>query len=262
MTHVYGKWLFPAKSPCHVLHHILSHPSGLTGFTCAGMGSGVPERVGPPASQQRSALGSVRPCLLSALSWLPFCLSLSCRSAQLRQSIDDGCPPRGGTCLIFHLQPASQLFGELSTGPRACTHGPAHHKLLGGCEALHESSHIQHFPQHWFLLCVIDWEEIWEWQAGADATVALPPFCHLALCMRINANIQYVSHTHCHSQEHRNGKSHFSAAEAVIPCCQSLLYCRSWICSCLVLSIDGVEAAAASTGPIMPPHQPALLHFP
>lgn len=52
-------------------------------------------------------------------------------------------------------------------------------------------------------------------------------------------------------------KSHFSAAEAVIPCCQSPLYCRSCICSSLVLSIDGVGAAGASTGTIMPLHKPA-----
>lgn len=52
-------------------------------------------------------------------------------------------------------------------------------------------------------------------------------------------------------------KSHFSAAEAVIPCCQSPLCCRSFICSSLVLSIDGVGAAGASTGTIMPLHNPA-----
>lgn len=57
-------------------------------------------------------------------------------------------------------------------------------------------------------------------------------------------------------------KSHFSAAEAVIPCCQSPLYCRSCICSCLVLSIDGVGAAGASTGTIMLLHKPAKAAFP
>lgn len=51
-------------------------------------------------------------------------------------------------------------------------------------------------------------------------------------------------------------KSHFSAAEAVIPCCQSPLCCRSCICSSLVLSIDGAGAAGASTGTIMPLHNP------
>lgn len=56
-------------------------------------------------------------------------------------------------------------------------------------------------------------------------------------------------------------KSHFSAAEAVIPCCQSPLYCRSCICSSLVF-FYWVGAAGAWTGTIMLPHKLAEQHFP
>lgn len=56
-------------------------------------------------------------------------------------------------------------------------------------------------------------------------------------------------------------KRHFSAAEAVISCCQSPLYCRSCICSSLLLSTEHMGAAGASTGTIMLPHKPEKLPF-
>lgn len=52
-------------------------------------------------------------------------------------------------------------------------------------------------------------------------------------------------------QEQKNEKALFSTAGAVIPCCQSPLYCRSCICSFLDSSIEGVVAAGVVTGTIM-----------
>lgn len=46
-------------------------------------------------------------------------------------------------------------------------------------------------------------------------------------------------------------KGAFSTAGAVIPCCQSSLYCRSCICSFLDLSTEGVVAVFVLTGTIM-----------
>lgn len=86
------------------------------------------------------------------------------------------------------------------------------------------------------------------------ASILLLP---LHLCIRINSLLQYICST-LYSQERRNKKP-LSAAKAVIPCCQSPLYCRGCICSRLVLSIDGVGAADASVGTIMQPHKPAQL---
>lgn len=46
-------------------------------------------------------------------------------------------------------------------------------------------------------------------------------------------------------------KGTFSTAGAVIPCCQSSLYCKSCICSFLDLSTEGVVAVFVLTGTIM-----------
>lgn len=63
---------------------------------------------------------------LSAISWLTFGLPLSFFSdVSVHQWLMF--PPR--TWLIFHLQPASQLFSELSTGPHAWTQGSAQHNI-------------------------------------------------------------------------------------------------------------------------------------
>lgn len=104
----------------------------------------------------------------------------------------------------------------------------------------------------------MDWAEVWHISPDAG----LPPFC-----TSLNKN-QCFHSVHAppfnvipKSREIEKTKKNFSAAKAVIPCCQSLLYCRSCICSCLTLSIDGVGAANASTGTITLFHKPAKLNF-
>lgn len=145
----------------HTLHHILHSPSGLSRFMCAGMGLAGPDGDDSPTPQQGQN-PTVRVCLLSALSWLSFCLPLSFFSdVSVHQWLMS--PLR--TWLIFHLQPASQLLSELSTGPHAWTHSSTLHNISSSealwffwrvqrlmyhmPRSLHESSHIQYSSPHW-----------------------------------------------------------------------------------------------------------------
>lgn len=129
----------------------------------------------------------------------------------------------------------------------------------------HESSHIQYFSSQLsfspfaclFLLKTL----------GGDSGVTHQSRCLLRLLSAVRIFVlesmplfNKCPTLYCHRST--GIKSHFSAAEAVILCCQSPLCCRSCICSSLVLSIDGVGAAGASTGTIMQFHKPAKLRFP
>lgn len=80
----------------------------------------------------------------------------------------------------------------------------------------------------------------------------------MLVCMRIGAFIQCVP-PFIAVPWSTEIKSHFLAAEAVIPCCQGPLYCRSCICLRLPLSI--VNVGAASMGTIMHLRKQAKRHF-
>lgn len=113
-------------------------------------------------------------------------------------------------------------------------------------------------PSFFLFMFVLFIAEIHNWQIRPDASyVSFLPSLFENKCFYSMYVTPFIA-----IPRSRGIKSHFSAAWAVIPCCQSPLYCRSCICSCLVLSIDDVGAADASTGTIMQLHKPVKLHFP
>lgn len=261
-------------STCHVLHHILSFPAWAVWFHMFSDGLGWAGQRWRSRFSTGSELKSVRVWLLSALSRLSFCLSASqmCQSRQWLMS-----PPR--TWLIFHLQPASQLFSELSTGPRASTHSsppklstealwffgePNHWCITCLCLCMNHLAFSISLPSDCLPLDVcffIDQEEIREWRMSPDAS-----------CASMSLPLASVYGNQCFYSIHAplfianpgstQIKSHLLAAEAEIRCWQSLLCCRSCICSCLVLCTDGVRAADTSAATIMQLHKPAKLHLP
>lgn len=85
----------------------------------------------------------------------------------------------------------------------------------------------------------IHWDEIQEWQISPDCGFAsFLPCIAMHICFRLTVFNSIYAQPFIAIPRSTGIKSHFSAAEAVIPCCQSPLYCRSCICSSLVLSIE------------------------
>lgn len=126
MTRVPGKWVCLLSE---TLSYIASYPFAPLWDDCIHMcwdGLGWAGQQWLSYSSIGSELYTVRLCLLSALSWLAFCLSLYFFSdVSVHQWLMS--PLR--TWLIFHLQPASQLLSELSISPRAWTQSSAHHNI-------------------------------------------------------------------------------------------------------------------------------------
>lgn len=259
-------WAFVGNNcgrTCHTLHHILSLPSGPTGLMCAGMGSAGPDSNDAPTPRQGQNL-TVQECVCSLLSpGLPSVSVLSFFSdASVHQWLMS--PPR--TRLIFHLQDASQLLSELSTSPHAWAHSSAHQNT-SSAEAMWflespktDVSHvsvstwitsIQHAPHSFSFF--LEWAEIQEWQISPDA-VGLPPRFQ---CVLVKESGLYSICPTPFIAILKNTE----IKKAVILCCQSPLCCSSCICSCLVLSIDGVGEAGASAGTIMLLHKLEKLQF-
>lgn len=164
MTLVYGKWVHLLSEPVDVIRCIISFSPPLGWPDSCELGwAGWPGLDGDDSpTPQQGQNPAVRVCLLSALSWLSFCLPLSFFSdVSVHQWLMS--PLR--TWLIFHLQPASQLLSELSTGPHAWTHSSTLHNISSSealwffwrvqrlmyhmPRSLHESSHIQYSSPHW-----------------------------------------------------------------------------------------------------------------
>lgn len=100
----------------------------------------------------------------------------------------------------------------------------------------------------WFTsVCfsVAVWEEILERRNTGPAS-----FMPL-MSLYLSQSSYSITRQTLYSQEQKNEKALFSAAGGVIPCCQSLLYCRSWICSFLDSSTEGVVGTSVLTGTIM-----------
>lgn len=219
--------------------------TGRTGSIHAGMG--LARLVSDGSLLRQGQDSTVYECVCCLL--LPSSPSVSlCLSSQMCRSINDWCLPIG---LIFHLQPASQLFSELGTGPHAWTHGPEQHDI--------SSSEVM-----WFLECPmadVSPTSVSTWIIspslflfclflfyilGGDSGVTDQSSCwhrfifamRLHLCFRVTVFNSIYAQPFIAIPRSTGIKSHFSAAEAVIPCCQSPLYWRSCICSSLVLSIE------------------------
>lgn len=219
-----------------------------------------------------SRIDRVRVCLLSALYWLAFCLSLS---FFLDVSVHRWLMSPHRTWLIFHLQPASQLLGELSTSPHAWTHSSAHHNISSSeavwffgeskdwcitCLCLymnHLASSIS-LPAEFLSLHVcfffIDWEEIQEWQISPDA-IALPPFCHRIFVWESMLLFNICPTLYCYSQEQRNKKPLFSCRGCNSMLSEPIVFQRLHLfLSCIVYwccgsgrSLNGHNYAASHT---------------
>lgn len=112
------------QSPCHTLHHILFSPSGLTGFMCAGMGS-----AGWAWQQWLLHLNKVRTQQCTSVFVVSSLLLCFCLSVFSDVSLHQWMMSPPWTWVILHLQPASQLFSELSTDTHAWTHSSAQHNI-------------------------------------------------------------------------------------------------------------------------------------
>lgn len=212
MTHVPGKWLFIVRAP--VIHCIISFPPPLDWLdSCVLDGLGWAGQQWLFYFSTRSELNgvSVSVSVFVVCSLLALLLSLSLSffsDVSVHQWLMS--PPR--TWLIFHLQPASQLFSELSTGPHAWTHSSTHHSVSSsyGFLASPKADVSRTSASTWFIshpVFLPPWvsssvlfvsSSLWIGRGfGSDRSVqmlALPPFCHFSLCMRINAIIQYMFH--------------------------------------------------------------------
>lgn len=126
MTSVSGKKVWLGS---HSLSQIASFPASPLQddwFQMCFEGLGWPGQQWLFYISTRSELYSVRVRLLSVLCWLSFCFSLPFFSDV---SVHQWLMSPRRTWLIFHLQPASQLFNELRTGPHARTHNSAQHNI-------------------------------------------------------------------------------------------------------------------------------------
>lgn len=208
MTLVSGKWVRLLSEPVDVMRCIISFSPPLGWPDSCELGWAWPGLDGDDSpTPQQGQNPAVRVCLLSALSWLSFCLPLSFFSdVSVYQWLMS--PLR--TWLIFHLQPASQLLSELSTGPHAWTHSSTLHNISSS-EALWFFGE----SKGWCITCLglymnhltsstpLPTEPLpllvcfFPHRFGSDRSVqmlAVPRLHHLHLCIRINAIIQYVSH--------------------------------------------------------------------
>lgn len=128
------------------------------------------------------------------------------------------------TWLIFHLQPASQLFSELSTGPHAWTHSSEQHDISSSevmwflespkADVSHASASTWIISPRWVYssLCLFLF-----YRLGGDSGVTDQSRCWLRLifatCISVFESVLLFNvcpTLYCHSQEQRNKKPLFS----------------------------------------------------
>lgn len=171
------------------------------------------------------------------------------------------------TWLIFHLQPASQL----STEPPAQMHQDIllsktcqllrgyvlFGEFKGWCTTWPRLLYESPLPTEFIPFCLFHF-----YMLGGNSRDA--GFALFMLFVSLYCSQRYYKHVPPFFAIPRSTgiKSHSSAVEAVIPCCQSPLYCRSCICSFLELSFEGVGAAGTSTYTFCAPSQMSETKFP
>lgn len=124
------------------------------------------------------------------------------------------------TRLIFHLQPASQLFSELSSGPHAWTHSSKQHDISSSevmwllespmADVSHASLSTWIISPHWVYsyLCLFlggDWGVTDQSRCCVASFFATCIFVFEAVLL-----FNICPTLYCHSQEQRNKKALFS----------------------------------------------------
>lgn len=228
-----------------MLHHTLSH--WWLGRVVPRRGLAGPDSDDSPQQGQSSAAGGCVCCLLPPDS-------PSVVSSQMCHSINDWCPPSGldssFTCSLPHSCSLSLSAGLACVSVQL---PPTRYELLRGWCGFRKSPKANVSNAS---VCTWTISPSWAYSSaclllfhrlggdrGSDGSVQMLLCLVSAFCIfvleSVGAIIQYVSHPFIVIPRSKGiKKSHFSAAEAVIPCCQSPLCCGGCICSSPELSIE------------------------